>query len=134
MVSPFSKETQTLLDDLKLLNNELETTSQVDEFAKYSKLERKVIKKRQELTSQNQGVSTSRLQSKAAFATLWRITVFILSTFIMYNWSGQPVYIFSKPDYLFPFNWLISFPTGIAGGLGICFYTTTLYYLISSFK
>merc|ERR1719369_1396161 len=133
LVTPFSNETQILLNELNSLKTELSRTSQVDEFAKHSKLERKIIKIRQELETHNKDNSASRFQAKAAFVSMWRITAFLASTFVMYSYSSAPVYIFSKP-YFYPVNWFISLPTGVEGGLGIPFYTCSLYYLLKCYK
>ena len=55
------------------MKEELKSISQVDEFAKYSKLERKILKARQELDNTKGDSSTLRLQTKAALVTFWRM-------------------------------------------------------------
>ena len=52
---------------------ELETLSQVDEFAKYSKTERKINQLRQKLEAISKDQSMAKMQAKAAFHTMWRI-------------------------------------------------------------
>ena len=65
--------TTRLLDDIKNMKEELKSVSQVDDFAKYSKLERKILKARQELENSKGGSNTSRLQTKVAIVSLWRM-------------------------------------------------------------
>ena len=65
--------TTRLLDDIKNMKEELKSVSQVDDFAKYSKLERKILKARQELENSKGGSNTSRLQTKVAIVSFWRM-------------------------------------------------------------
>ena len=65
--------TTKLLDDIKNMKEELKSVSQVDDFAKYSKLERKILKARQELENSKGGSNTSRLQTKVAIVSFWRM-------------------------------------------------------------
>ena len=65
--------TTRLLDDIKNMKEELKSVSQVDDFAKYSKLERKILKARQELDNTKGDSSTLRLQTKAGLVTFWRM-------------------------------------------------------------
>ena len=65
--------TTRLLDDIKSMKEELKSVSQVDDFAKYSKLERKILKARQELENSKGGSNTSRLQTKVAIVSFWRM-------------------------------------------------------------
>ena len=67
-----SYESTRLVDEINSLKNEQNSVSPVDEFARHSKLERKILKLRQELESSNQDTSVSRVQAKAAFATIWK--------------------------------------------------------------
>ena len=55
------------------MKEELKSVSQVDDFAKYSKLERKILKARQELENSKGGSNTSRLQTKVAIVSFWRM-------------------------------------------------------------
>ena len=65
--------TSRLLDDIKNMKEELKSISQADDFAKYSKQERKILKARQELENSKSGSNTSRLQTKAAIVSFWRM-------------------------------------------------------------
>lgn len=69
---PVDKETCKIIQSINELKEALKNISQVDEFARYSKIERKINKLRQDLESKNSGTATIRLQSKAAFVTAWR--------------------------------------------------------------
>ena len=72
LTTSVSYESTRLVDEINSLKNEQNTLSPVDDFAKHSKLERKIIKLRQDLESFNQDTSVSRVQAKAAFATIWK--------------------------------------------------------------
>ena len=72
LTTSVSYESTRLVDEINSLKNEQNSISPVDEFAKHSKLERKILKLRQELESFNQETSVSRVQAKAAFATIWK--------------------------------------------------------------
>ena len=65
--------TSKLLDDIKNMKEELKSISQADDFAKYSKQERKILKARQVLENSKSGSNTSRLQTKAAIVSFWRM-------------------------------------------------------------
>ena len=67
-----SYESTRLVDEINSLKNEQNSVSPVDEFARHSKLERKILKLRQQLESFNQDTSVSRVQAKAAFTTIWK--------------------------------------------------------------
>ena len=73
MCCPIDSKTSKLIDDIRNMKEELKSISQVDEFAKYSKLERKILKARQELDNTKGDSSTLRLQTKAALVTFWRM-------------------------------------------------------------
>ena len=112
------------------MKEELQSLSQVDEFAKYSKLERKIIKTRQELDDSKKDTSSSRIQTKAAIVTFWRFLGGISMMFIMWNFGSTPLLKF-QTNLLFPLNWFISLPTGIPGTLGIPFFSMSLRTVIS---
>ena len=71
ILTPVNQEISALVNQINTLKEELSQISQVDEFAKYSKTERKILKLRQELDSKNKSSSTSTIQAKAAFNTVW---------------------------------------------------------------
>jgi len=73
MCCPIDSKTSKLIDDIRNMKEELKSLSQVDEFAKYSKLERKILKARQELDNTKGDSSSLRLQTKAGLVTFWRM-------------------------------------------------------------
>jgi len=95
-------------------------------------LERKILKLRQELESLNSNTSYARVQAKAAFVTLWRTVGGLSSMFLMWNYYHTPIHTFSKATWWQPMGWIISFPTGIPGAVGLPFFTLTLRTVISN--
>merc|ERR1711953_867671 len=122
--------TTRLLDDIKNMKEELKSVSQVDDFAKYSKLERKILKARQELENSKGGSNTSRLQTKVAIVSFWRMLGGITMMFIMWNYGSTPLLRF-RSQFWYPFGWMISMPTGVSNAVGIPFFITSLRTVIS---
>merc|ERR1711953_720803 len=122
--------TTRLLDDIKNMKEELKSVSQVDDFAKYSKLERKILKARQELENSKGGSNTSRLQTKVAIVSFWRMLGGITMMFIMWNHGSTPLLRF-RSQFWYPFGWMISMPTGVSNAVGIPFFITSLRTVIS---
>ena len=77
LITPAQQEVTNLVNQINALKKELDTISQSEEFAKYSKIERKILKYRQELDSKNKSSSGSMLQAKAAFNTVW-LTIMVI--------------------------------------------------------
>ena len=127
---PIDAASSKLINEINKMKEELKSVSQVDEFAKYSKLERKIIKTRQELDDSKKDTSSTRLQTKAALVTFWRFLGAILMMLIMWNFGSTPLLKF-KTNTLYPLGWFISLPTGIPGTLGIPFFTMSLRTVIS---
>ena len=71
--STSSPEETDLKNEIMEMKKELETLSQVDDFAKYSKTERKINQLRQKLEAISKDQSMAKMQAKAAFHTMWRI-------------------------------------------------------------
>ena len=93
--STSNPEETELKNEIVETKRELETISQVDEFAKYSKTERKINQLRQKLESISKDQSMAKIQAKAAFHTMWRI----LSVSLYYTvWKKRkfPYYFLMK--------------------------------------
>ena len=93
--STSNPEETELKNEIIETKRELETISQVDEFAKYSKTERKINQLRQKLESISKDQSMAKIQAKAAFHTMWRI----LSVSLYYTvWKKRkfPYYFLMK--------------------------------------
>merc|ERR1712110_89934 len=132
LTASVTQESSHLIEEIKSLKQEQNSISQADEFAKHSKLERKILKLRQELESQNHDSPLSRVQAKAAFVTLWRVVGGLSSMFLMWNYYHTPIHTFSQPTWWQPMVWIISFPTGIPGAVGLPFFGLTLRTVISN--
>ena len=60
-------------DEIKELKKQLNNISQADEFAKYSKIERKILQVRKNLEAMTKEQSILKFQTRAAFSTVWKI-------------------------------------------------------------
>lgn len=74
---PPSNQEQIILDEINELRKELSTISQTNEFARHSKVERKIMRARLSLDEYNKFRTTARLQARSAFVTVWRIVAVI---------------------------------------------------------
>ena len=70
---PKNTEDAKLKNQIIELKNQLEQVSQADEFAKYSKIERKILQLRQMLDAKNKDYSALKSQTSSAFYKCWRI-------------------------------------------------------------
>ena len=52
----------------------------------------------------------------------------------MWNYSTSPILSFPKSHWFDPIDWLIRFPTGIPGSVGIPFFTFVLKTSLSNMK
>ena len=67
------------------LKNQLEQMSQAEEFAKYSKIERKILQLRQMLDAKNKDQSALKSQTSSAFFRCWNIIAVSISFFFCFN-------------------------------------------------
>ena len=134
ITSSIGEDASNLIKEINSLKKEQNSISQVDEFARHSKLERRILKARQELETFNQSVSVSRVQAKAAFVTLWRTIGGLLSVLLMWNYNSTPLHTFAKTSWWQPFGWILSFPTGTPGAVGLPIFTLTLRTVINNCK
>ena len=54
------------------------------------------------------------------------------SFYIMWNYNYTPIHIFASTTWWQPLGWIISFPTGIPGAVGIPFFTLSLRTVINN--
>lgn len=131
---PKNTEDTKLKNQIIELKNQLEQISQADEFAKYSKIERKILQLRQMLDAKNKDYSSQKSQTSSAFYKCWRIIASLCALFLMWNYSTSPIVSFPKSHWFDPIDWLIRFPTGIPGSVGIPFFTFVLKTSLSNMK
>ncbi|PRD34767.1 UNVERIFIED_CONTAM: Tail-anchored protein insertion receptor WRB [Trichonephila clavipes] len=105
------------------LKAELGSISMVDEFAKYAKIKRKVIKVTDELSHQADLRSSYSLKVRliATFALYTFMSFTII--FLVWNYRKIPVVILPE-ECLYPFNSLFSYPSDVPGGISL---TTWLF-------
>ncbi|GFU33855.1 guided entry of tail-anchored proteins factor 1 [Nephila pilipes] len=100
------------------LKAELGSISMVDEFAKYAKIKRKVIKVTDELSHQADVRSsyTMKVRLIATFALYALMSCTVI--FLLWNYRKIPVIVLPE-EYLYPFNSLLSYPSGVPGGISL---------------
>ncbi|XP_003730057.2 tail-anchored protein insertion receptor WRB [Strongylocentrotus purpuratus] len=108
-------------DKRKALQDLLDQQSEIDmkeEFAKYAKIERKIIKLKEELKS------LKKSQVATRFTVSWGITLAlntIYSVFmigLIWSYRYEPV-ILLEEEWAWPFGRILAFPCGIPGAVGI---------------
>ncbi|XP_075681377.1 guided entry of tail-anchored proteins factor 1 isoform X1 [Dermatophagoides pteronyssinus] len=127
-----SQMEQSLKRQASDLKEELGSINMTDEFAKYSKIQRKLLKITDELKNKN--------NRQFIYQTKTRIILYAISygisaiAFLTIHWTyhGQPVLIFDNDhhsiDLFYPLGPLLSFSTGHSNCLSI-----TAWFFISGF-
>jgi len=131
VLTVFLNETQmeeSLRRQIRDLKTELSDISMSDEFAKYAKIQRKLNKAKDQLKSQSDAQTIFRIKAKVF---LYIILYAISSMVTMYLlWNYRYEVLFRLPDHLFyPFGFLLSFPTGVSGAIGITPWTAITAFI-----
>ncbi|XP_041462021.1 guided entry of tail-anchored proteins factor 1-like [Lytechinus variegatus] len=105
------RELQDLLDQQSEINMK-------EEFAKYAKVERKIIKLKEELKSlKNSQVATR-------FTVSWGLTLALNTVYsifmigLIWTYRYEPV-ILLEEEWTWPFGRILAFPCGVPGAIGI---------------
>lgn len=126
-----SQMEQSLKRQVSDLKEELGSINMTDEFAKYSKIQRKLIKITDELKNKNNRQFIYQTKTRMIlYAVSYGISAIAFFT-IHWTFRGQPVIIFNgnqSNDLFYPLGPLLSFPTGQSNCLSI-----TAWFFISGF-
>ncbi|EDV20516.1 uncharacterized protein TRIADDRAFT_60991 [Trichoplax adhaerens] len=110
---------EELNQQIQVLRQEMRNISMVDNFAPYSKLNRKVAK----LSSDYENLSTKRKKMEfkinAACFLVYAVITIGVHARLTFIWYKHPL-LLMPGDWMVPINILISVPTGKAGAIGIC--------------
>lgn len=124
-----SPEELELRKEFKSMKEELQTIRARDDFARYAKLERKIIKHK----SQIQTFVDSRLSKSTKASLIINISFHFIKglTFciIILYFRNVPI-LNLNPQWLYPFNKIISFPTGIDGAIGVKIWMISSYMIV----
>ncbi|XP_048769161.2 guided entry of tail-anchored proteins factor 1-like [Ostrea edulis] len=117
------------IKDLKL---EQATINMTDEFAKYAKIQRKIDKHAAEvkrLTAlRNKKIAVINIGVKVGTYIVQALTMLLI---VLTNRS-EPLLLFSD-NWFYPFHKIVSFPTGVPGGLGVACWILACNTAISKF-
>lgn len=128
-LSATTNEEKQLLEEIKVLKNELEDIPMRTEYPKYVRVERKIVAAQAKLTELRNEKLTKNLALQFAipYGTQVVLSIVLLVVSIMCRYT--PVIVFDGQQYdLVPFGALIRFPTGIDGAVSVPF-----WILVNSF-
>ncbi|XP_061176688.1 guided entry of tail-anchored proteins factor 1-like [Saccostrea echinata] len=104
--------------EIKDLKVEQDTISMTEEFAKYAKIQRKIDKHTAEIkrlaTARNNKIAVINIGVKVGIYVVQALTMLVI---ILTNRS-EPLLMFPE-SWFYPFHKIVSFPTGVPGGLGV---------------
>ncbi|XP_057377844.1 guided entry of tail-anchored proteins factor 1-like [Daphnia carinata] len=108
-------------EEFKELRKELAGISAVDEFARYARTQRKINK----LEEQIQALGQSRMDDRESIRWKFTKTIQVINgTVLVYlavTQRYEPV-LTGVPDWFWPLNLVLSYPTGVEGALSIVFW------------
>lgn len=122
-LSAATKEEKQLLEEIKMLKEELDEIPMRSEYTKYVKTERKIVTVQTNLNTLRSEKQTKKLafQYGIPYGTQVALSFILLVLSIAYRYT--PVIVFDAQQYdLIPFGALIRFPTGIDGGVSVPFW------------
>ncbi|XP_046392127.1 guided entry of tail-anchored proteins factor 1-like [Ischnura elegans] len=100
------------------IKKEMDGISIVDEFAKHAKLQRKLIKIKDELKKLASARLSTSMKQKFLFTYVMHGVMGLLLVCIAWLYRSVPVIVF-PPEKLWPLTDVISWPTGVPGGVSI---------------
>lgn len=117
-----------LRNEINDYQKELNKISMVDEFARYAKIQRRQNKVKQELKSMDD--SKNYFLIKIKYVTLFVVYVLngILTSYLMWNYRYEPLLMLPSTEIFYPVGWILSFPTGVSGGIGLTPWMAISFY------
>ncbi|XP_074653891.1 guided entry of tail-anchored proteins factor 1-like [Tubulanus polymorphus] len=112
------KEEIDLKSEISTLRKQLRTIHMVDEFSKYAKTERKIIKFTEQLKVHETNRSEFLTKVKIFMTVAFQIIRVICMGLLLWWWKSYPVLVFSD-NYFSPVSSLVSFPSQVTGGIGL---------------
>ncbi|XP_071137415.1 guided entry of tail-anchored proteins factor 1-like isoform X2 [Mytilus edulis] len=103
---------------IKDLKTEQDGVQMVDEFARHAKIQRKIDK----LLSQVKQQTSDRNNKCTMVGFAVQIGIYVLHALVMISlmisYRQEPLLQF-QPEWFYPLQKIVAFPTGVSGGLGI---------------
>ncbi|XP_066998997.2 guided entry of tail-anchored proteins factor 1 [Anabrus simplex] len=120
-----TSQEKSLQNDEMKIRNEMANISMVDEFAKHARLQRKLIRVQEDLrTAANSRMSSYR---KTRLFLSYSAQLVITLTFMAFVWMNYYTLVAVLPSkWLWPFGFILSWPTGVEGGISIMWWILLL--------
>lgn len=117
----FFQETErakSVREDIANVRTEMSRISMMDEFAKYARLQRKLIKMQDELKAEKMSVNSSRFKFRVMISSVVTVVTRFLMLFMLYMYRSEPVLILPV-QWMSPFSSLISWPSQETGAVSV---------------
>ncbi|XP_074601800.1 guided entry of tail-anchored proteins factor 1-like [Brevipalpus obovatus] len=103
------------------LKTELGTINMTQEFVKYAKIQRKINKMIEELKNQGNMKTMLKLKAQVIIYASVYIIVGTYTTYLIWSNRYKPLLIL-EPRVMHPFDYILRFPTGVDGAIGVTFW------------
>ncbi|XP_054163533.1 guided entry of tail-anchored proteins factor 1-like [Oppia nitens] len=131
ILNVFLNETKmetSLRRQIRDLKTELSDISMSDEFAKYAKIDRKLNKAKDQLKSQSDSQTIVRIKARVLFYVIFYSISAVVTVYLLWNYRYEV--LFRIPEHLFyPFGFILAFPTGVSGAIGITSWTAITTFI-----
>jgi len=125
-----NKKLKILENELFTLNKDLKKINMMDEFAKYAKTERRIIRIKDEIKKENSVKSGIHLKVKIVVHPSFQFMRAVIFIGLLWKFRSSSL-MYLPPQWLWPLNKLIAFPSGVPDGLGITFWLMVCRSLIT---
>uniref|UniRef100_A0A2H8U051 Guided entry of tail-anchored proteins factor 1 n=1 Tax=Melanaphis sacchari TaxID=742174 RepID=A0A2H8U051_9HEMI len=117
-----NKEHKKLVDEISVLKKEQSTISIVKEFAKHTKLQRRINKLKEELKIHIKENSSKNLKIKfICKVSLYAFSVILNLLFVYYNYH-KTVLRELPTNWFLPLSWLVRWPSSQVGTMSFVFW------------
>ena len=125
----------SLQSELALLLNEKKDVQMMDEFAKYSKLQRKIEKVKDKLHMLKSSMSSNYMSMYKKINWVIMLTCNIFFIYLLYYYRYEPVLEFPT-DLIYPqfLGKIIAFPIGKIGNVGCVFWILSCQSIVKCFS
>ena len=104
--------------ELKELREELQNISMMDEFPKYARTERKLLKLKEEVAKLNKSKTEVFLKMKLGVNVAYHALQVFMMLGLMWTYRYEPL-LQLPHEWVWPMQFFISFPSRIPGAIGI---------------
>ncbi|XP_062341258.1 guided entry of tail-anchored proteins factor 1-like isoform X1 [Osmerus eperlanus] len=108
-------EMRAKIQDMK---KELSSISMMDDFARYARLERKINKMTDQLTTFVKSRTAQQAKTKGVVNVLYYLLQAVLMISLIWHYCADPVTVLPS-KWISPLERMVAFPSGVAGGVGV---------------